>query len=889
MNDARKFDTPAYDVPTIEWAAAIGPAAQAALDTLRRACNEEIARNNERNRLNGSEQYNKPLFSEEEFDKLRVLLAQPDPGVGTSRIFSDRYARSYEAMLLKFAAAKGVTPPMLVKTLLAFGGRWASFDDLWVKAFNTQYAASGYPTLLELQYLVQPYATPVARIFESCCSRSNRLALGWRDEDVWPFFVHNSYLFINFTDPRMRASGDFDPAPLYRVPAMLANSPQDMVEVVFQVAISNSRHERLAAQAALGSLPGIATRAVAALGDTSADIRTQAGLWLARLRSPSSQAALEQALAKERNDVAKGAILDALVALGQPVEKYFDRASLLREARKLAAKPVAADLAWFPWDVMPQVRWSGTGEYVDTDILRWLVVQAYKTKSAEPNGMLRSFCGMWDRQDGQAFGQFVLEAWLNEDLKPIDYETALQDARAQAELFHYYEKREAQNDPSATVLSIEEHMARLLPRVATRPAGSAASSKGVLAVAAACAGGRVAAPVARYVKDHYGMRGAQSKALLAMLAWIEDPSATQVMLSIGARFRTKSIQEEAVRLAEALAERRGWTVDELADRTIPTVGFDETATLELSYGRRSFTAVLLPNAVIELRNADGKKLAALPEPTAADDKDLAKEAKQALSFAKKEIKNIVALQTLRLYEALCTQRDWSYGDWDSYLNAHPVMRHLVQRLVWACMDSDGHAGQLFRPLADGTLTDCDDNEVKLSPDARIRVAHDSFVDAVSVAQWQCHLVDYKITPLFMQLGKGVHTLAAEQASSTVLTDFEGHSLVGIALRSRATKLGYARGASDEGGGWFFTYEKRFPSLGMKAVIEFTGCQVGNEDETVALIGLSFVAVYANGVTGMPIALQSVPPVLLSECYHDMRLMAADGTGYDANWRKTHGR
>ena len=123
--------------------------------------------------------------------------------------------------------------------------------------------------------------------------------------------------------------------------------------------------------------------------------------------------------------------------------------------------------------------------------------------------------------------------------------------------------------------SQEQITASYLPSYLKQPAGSAASSKGLLAVAAACAGERAAPVAQRYLKEWYGTRAAQGRALIVMLAWIEHPSATQLMLSVGSRFRTKSFQEEATRQAELLAERKGWTIGELADRTIPTAGFDE--------------------------------------------------------------------------------------------------------------------------------------------------------------------------------------------------------------------------------------------------------------------------------------------------------------------------
>ena len=99
-----------------------------------------------------------------------------------------------------------------------------------------------------------------------------------------------------------------------------------------------------------------------------------------------------------------------------------------------------------------------------------------------------------------------------------------------------------------------------LPR---RPAGSAIASKGVLALAGACAGAEAAPLVHRYLEEWYGRRAAQCRALLQMLAWVEHPSAAQLLRAVGSGFRTASIQEEAARQAEHLAERQGGAVGEL--------------------------------------------------------------------------------------------------------------------------------------------------------------------------------------------------------------------------------------------------------------------------------------------------------------------------------------
>jgi hypothetical protein len=367
-----------------------------------------------------------------------------------------------------------------------------------------------------------------------------------------------------------------------------------------------------------------------------------------------------------------------------------------------------------------------------------------------------------------------------------------------------------------------------------------------------------------------------------MLAWIEHPSATQLMLSVGSRFRTKGIQDEANRQAELLAERKGWTVDELADRTIPTAGLDEHGVLELSYGERVFAARLQPDLTLVLAAPDGTPLKSLPAPRVSDDAEAAAAAKKLLTASRKELKGMVTQQSERLYEALCTGRTWPADDWARYLRAHPVVGHLTQRLVWIASTPDEPA-LVFRPLDDGTLTDVADDEVTLPDEAVVSLAHDSLLPPETVAAWQEHLADYEVAPPFQQLGKGAWNLPEDRAADTTVDDFRGHLVEAFALRGRAAKLGYARGAAEDGG-WFMTYHKRLPTLGLQVEVEFSGNYFPEENRTVALHQLSVGRLDPGGAV-RPVRLGDVPPVLLAEAHDDLRLMASDGTGFDPDWER----
>lgn len=741
-------------------------------------------------------------------------------------------------------------------------------------ALNAVHRASGGPTLLELERMLDEIGIDgQSHVHEAYFAEwGEPLGHRWRDEAVWPFFAKH-------LDATLQSRGE--PA-FYRALSTFPTLPGRALDGLFASALGTRKAERELAQGVLERLPGREERIAAALRDGKGEVRAAAAQWLGRIKHPGTIPALEAAVAAEKQDVAKAAMLDALEAMGEPVEKYLDRDALAREAVKALAKPLPKTLDWMAWSMLPVVHWADSGEAVPTDTLKWLVVQAVKAKSAEPNAILLKYCSMFDPDERERLGQFLLEAWIAEDLRPISPDEAARLAGERAAQMHTWMSRMPQHfegDPLFGA-SVEQLTAAYLPGFARRPVGSAIAGKGVLAVAAACAGRRAADTAARYLNEWYGMRAGQGKALIGMLAWVDDPGATQLMLSIGSRFRTKGFQEEATRQAKALAERKGWTMTELADRTIPTSGFDETGTLELSYGERVFTAHLQPDLTVVLRSPEGKVIKALPNPRQSDDDAAVKASKRALGSARKELKAIATLQRDRLYEALCTERSWPADDWRRYLAEHPLMRHLVQRLVW--LSTDGDTVTTFRPLDDGTLTDVDDNEVRLSQ-GEIRLAHDTNLSPELVQQWQRHLADYEVAPLFQQLGKGVYDLPEDRQGIRRIDDFRGHLIESFALRGRATKLGYTRGPAEDGG-WFTSYLKRFPSLGITTVVGFTGNPLPEQQRTVALTELSFVR-SAEGGASAELGIGDVPTVLLSEAWNDLRLIAAAGSGYDADWQR----
>ena len=663
-----------------------------------------------------------------------------------------------------------------------------------------------------------------------------------------------------------------------RLLAAMPVLPPHLAAVLWDVAFGENKAERAVARQHLGRRPGSEARILAALGSEKADARALAADWLGQLGNPATVDPLRAALKKEKHDSPKIAMMQALEALGAPIEEFLDRAGLEREAARGLARGVPSGLAWFPFDPLPAVRWADGSRPVSPEVLRWFVVQAFQTKNPEPNALLRRYCASFEPAGREALGRFVLQAWIAQDTIPY-YTPEQAQIEAEKQVNQWYSPGYLGRDWTR-----EECLRFFYLRNLRLIKDSAVAQKGVLAIAAACAGGDAVPIVGAYLKEWFGHRASQCRALLQVLAWIEHPTAIQLLLSVGTRFRTKGIQEEAAALVETLAARKGWTLDELADRTAPTAGFDENGALELSYGARQFTARLDDDFNVTLTNADGKTLATLPAPNRDDDEEQTKLAKARFSAARKELKGAVKAQAARLYEGMCAQRAWRFADWDRFLLRHPVVGRLAQRLVWTAFE-DGRPVRSFRPLADRTLTDARDEAVTVPPGAEVRVAHGTFLAPEETAAWREHFADYEVDPLFVQFPDAAYVLPPDGGDAEGIDDFQGHVLEAFRLRSLVTKLGYVRGTTEDGG-WFSEYRKSFLGLALEVVIGFTGNSLPEENRKVALLTLKFVRrATDDGRPEEAVPLGQVPPVLRSEAWNELRRLAAEGSGFAPDWQK----
>ncbi len=717
---------------------------------------------------------------------------------------------------------------------------------------------------------------------------------------VWPFFAeHPHYIDQGLglvAPPKAEDRRRFEPelGPTLQTLATFPVVQARWLARVMEIALGESKTYRWRAQRVLSTLPDVGQRVIESLSHSKSEVRIEAASWLAELKYAPAVAVLGKALDKESRETVRAAFLTALEVLGDDISPRLAPAILLAEARKgLKARPPAG-LAWFAFGALPACRWAGGGA-VEPEIVQWWTVLACKLKEPGGNALLARYLGLLDVASRKALGSAVLRQFIAHDTAHPSLEDGTAHAQAAApqrwqayqrswqnarpEHKSYYQQNYEKSPEQVFEECRREKMAEYL--------GSAIGEKGVLALAAHAPAHEAVTLLQQYMRDHYPRRS-QIEAMLEGVAGGNDPVVIQLLLGLSRRYRTASVQDKARALVQQIAERNAWTQEQLADRTIPTAGLDDSGTLALQYGERLFTVTLDAAMKPELRNPEGKAVKALPEARQSDDAALVKEAKAQFSTHKKELKQVVDLQAARLFEAMCTGRAWPQDEWRQYLHGHPVMGRLVQRLVWLEVDAAGAVRGSFRPAEDGSLLDVHDDEVALAPDSLLRVGHASLVAADAAKAWLAHFKDYKLAPLFPQMDR--------TPPPVVFTDAKGRAVTQVAdrlgwvsdtftLRGTFTKLGYQR-AQAEDGGFFYQYTKEFASAGVRVAMEFSGNTLPEENVPAALKTLAFEDTRASGWgADRAIALAKVPPVLLAEAYADYLTVAQACAGFDADWEK----
>lgn len=381
-------------------------------------------------------------------------------------------------------------------------------------------------------------------------------------------------------------------------------------------------------------------------------------------------------------------------------------------------------------------------------------------------------------------------------------------------------------------------------------AGAEAKKRWVLYAAAIHGGGAIIEKLFRQIKEWpQQARGAIACEAVKALSLNPLPQALLYVDGIAGKFKFKQVRAAANEALTFAAEQLGITREELADRIVPDLGFDERMERIFDYGGRKFIVTITTALEIEVFEGvcgedtpqnltRGKKLKNLPAPGKKDDVAKAASSYEEFKIMKKQIKTIIASQKQRLEMALSTAREWDVDAWKQLFVKNPIMHQFAIGLIWG-MYQDGRLTKSFRYMEDGSFNTEDEDEFEFPKQGRIGLVHPIELTEKSREMWKEQLADYEIVQPFEQLNRPIYPMTKEEEDKQELTRFKDKTVNDLTLFSRLTGLGWYRGSVKDAGG-FDTYYREDAQIGLGAELHFSGSFVGYaENEEVTIYDMRF--------------------------------------------------
>ncbi|KAB8143746.1 DUF4132 domain-containing protein [Chloroflexia bacterium SDU3-3] len=324
------------------------------------------------------------------------------------------------------------------------------------------------------------------------------------------------------------------------------------------------------------------------------------------------------------------------------------------------------------------------------------------------------------------------------------------------------------------------------------------------------------------------------------LRMIGSDAALRQLSSIAKTVKFLGTRKRASQHMDAIASERGLTRADLEDRIVPDCGLDAGGGRVFDYGPRQFRFMLRATMRPALRDDRGRVLATLPRPNARDDATLAATAMAQWRQLREQVAAVSKAQAVRLEEAMVDERRWGREAFAQALVRHPLLGHLVQRLVWAAYDAQGQLAATFRVDQDGAYADSSDRPIDLAAYPSVGIPHPLALSKGERAAWGSLLADYQIFSPFPQLTRPHDRFTRAQRGRGDLNLFGRVAIPAADLQRGLEQRGWLRGAPGDGT-WFNYHIKplSLPQMDITAIVKYDpGVHLGTaeaEDQRLAFL------------------------------------------------------
>ncbi|WP_212003722.1 DUF4132 domain-containing protein [Chitinophaga sp. HK235] len=507
----------------------------------------------------------------------------------------------------------------------------------------------------------------------------------------------------------------------------------------------------------LADHPQALEKAGVLLQHKKAEQRLTAVQILCKLNTPAAKDLLQQALHKEINDDARDLMLETL---GNTISGTDDETTVqqLVAFAKKRGKLTRPLETWLDDSNLPPL-FLRNGMQLTQDMLRFLLYRMSRVKEIRSDIEARPLLRLVDRTTSGPFAQHLFNLYTarNGDAK-VKYLLALAALTGDQELATLLEQ------------SLYQWINDKRPRMAEHGAG-----------ALAIHGSKQALATVEFLSRKYRVR--KSNVGAAALAGLQHAAA-----------------------------ELGLTMHELGDRIIPDFGFNG---LFLPFQVKDDTYHVFIDQHFKLGyiNNKRKRLKSIPAATPAATKEAFKQLGKAVT-------ETVKSQTGRLEHFLVMQRRWVPEQWQQCFLHNPVMFVYANRLLWALYNEQEQLITCFQCRDNGTLTDLHGDAVSIPSGASIRILHPLYLDGAQLRQWQQRFTEEGIVSVFPQLERPVASLLPQQATTTLVHDFEDIALESSLLNKHMEQKGWKLSEGSDGK-YVYAYHKTDDENQLEVIVEMS--------------------------------------------------------------------
>ena len=357
------------------------------------------------------------------------------------------------------------------------------------------------------------------------------------------------------------------------------------------------------------------------------------------------------------------------------------------------------------------------------------------------------------------------------------------------------------------------------------------------------------------------------------LASIATTEAVGQLALLKARVRLNSAQKELEKAFTSAAETLALPRDQIEELSVPSYGLEQVGLRREQLADGAYLAELrVDGKTVSLNwfHADGTPQKSVPAKVKAECPEALKE----LQAAAKDIALMLTAQAVRLDTLFLLEKHWPLEQWQQRYLDHPLVGTLARRLIWEIREDGQCLAVLF---ADGGLQTLDGRNVSFSSAAEVRLWHPIERTLEEVLAWRERIEALQITQPFKQAHREVYLLTeAERRTATYSNRFAAHILRQHQFHALATGRGWRNTLRLLVDDSYPPAIRELPAYGLRAEFQVDGMGDNfgvdtNESGTFLHLGTDQVRFYAHEGEDTALALDQVPPLVLSEVMRDIDL------------------